>query len=90
MNGKIDFGTQLGLVRSCKGQAIKQLSDLLVDPAYQRKLLQEVDDRLAMGYEIYGDEAWHKTEEELAQDLIEELADSVHYLCIALANKEGF
>lgn len=89
MNGKIELPTQLGKVRQYKFEALRRIAALLSDGDYQVLLARTVDERLTAGYDVYGDASWRKSDAELSQELLEELADAVVYLSVLLALKEG-
>lgn len=55
------------------------LLDLLIDIAILGQRPDFVEDRLRKGYEEFGTEGWRRSQEELANDTAEELADAVIY-----------
>lgn len=62
--------------------ALDKIADMLDDPAIRARLKVLAVEGLLEGYTLFGDEACHWHDNEIAKNVLEELRDCVVYLVI--------
>lgn len=75
----MSYATQEGRLQFWLLRVLENLRHDLSDADFLSGLWEEIAIRFPEGYNLYGDELWHKTPEEIAADAMEELADYFIY-----------